>query len=52
MPIDLQVIDVTEPGKEEDLIFMQETAKKHNKATQLPPQIFNDNEYCGVNNNL
>jgi len=47
LPIDLQVIDVTEPGKDEDLNFMQETAKKHNKKTQLPPQIFNDNDYCG-----
>ena len=47
LPIDLQVIDVTEPGKGEDLIFMQDTAKKHNKKTQLPPQIFNDNDYCG-----
>lgn len=47
LPIDLQVIDVTEPGRDEDLTFMQETAKKHEKKTQLPPQIFNGNEYCG-----
>ncbi|XP_035213192.1 SH3 domain-binding glutamic acid-rich protein homolog isoform X2 [Stegodyphus dumicola] len=47
MPIDLQIIDVTEPGRDEDLAFMQEEAKKHNKKTQLPPQIFNDDVYCG-----
>ncbi|GIX79819.1 SH3 domain-binding glutamic acid-rich protein homolog [Caerostris extrusa] len=47
LPIDLQVIDITDPGREEDLNFMQEEAKKHDKKTQLPPQIFNDSEYCG-----
>ncbi|GFS32274.1 SH3 domain-binding glutamic acid-rich protein homolog [Trichonephila inaurata madagascariensis] len=47
LPIDLQIIDVTDPGREEDLTFMQEEAKKHDKKTQLPPQIFNENEYCG-----
>lgn len=48
LPIDLQVIDITEPGRDEDLVFMQEGAKKHDKKTQLPPQIFNGNDYCGV----
>lgn len=48
LPIDLQVIDVTEPGRDDDLNFMQETVKKHDKKTQLPPQIFNDDAYCGV----
>lgn len=47
MAIDLQVIDVTEPGREEELTFMQEECKKHEKKDPLPPQIFNDNEYCG-----
>ncbi|GFT42318.1 SH3 domain-binding glutamic acid-rich protein homolog [Nephila pilipes] len=47
LPIDLQIIDVTDPGRDEDLTFMQEAAKKHDKKTQLPPQIFNENEYCG-----
>ncbi|XP_054716245.1 SH3 domain-binding glutamic acid-rich protein homolog isoform X2 [Uloborus diversus] len=47
LPIDLQVIDITEPGRDEDLTYMQEEAKKHNKSTQLPPQIFNDDKYCG-----
>lgn len=47
LPIDLQIIDVTDPGREEDLALMQEAAKKHDKKTQLPPQIFNENEYCG-----
>ncbi|GBM07201.1 hypothetical protein AVEN_15440-1 [Araneus ventricosus] len=48
LQVELQIIDVTDPGKDEDLTFMQEEAKKHGKKTQLPPQIFNENEYCGV----
>ncbi|KAG8200098.1 hypothetical protein JTE90_001954 [Oedothorax gibbosus] len=47
LPIDLQIVDITEPGREEDLTFMQEVAKEHNKKTQLPPQIFNGEDYCG-----
>ncbi|KAF8773256.1 SH3 domain-binding glutamic acid-rich protein like [Argiope bruennichi] len=47
LQVDLQIIDVTDPGRDEDLVFMQEEAKKHGKKTQLPPQIFNENEYCG-----
>ncbi|XP_042913978.1 SH3 domain-binding glutamic acid-rich-like protein 2 [Parasteatoda tepidariorum] len=47
LPIDLQIVDITEPGRDDDLVFMQEEAKKHDKKTQLPPQIFNDSKYCG-----
>ncbi|XP_067120376.1 SH3 domain-binding glutamic acid-rich protein homolog [Centruroides vittatus] len=47
MKIDYEVVDVTEPGRDEDKEFMKEECKKHNKENVLPPQIFNDNEYCG-----
>lgn len=48
------IIDITEPGQEAEKDFMQKNAE-HNGATisdqnprhPLPPQMFNDAEYCG-----
>lgn len=48
------IIDITEPGQEAEKDFMQKNAE-HNGATisdqnprhALPPQMFNDAEYCG-----
>lgn len=52
--IKYEVIDITEPGKEDDKDFMQNNAKCNggtvsdpNPRSPLPPQIFNDEEYCG-----
>lgn len=49
------VIDITEPGREADKDFMQNNAKSNggtvsdpNPRSPLPPQVFNDEEYCGV----
>lgn len=49
------VIDIAEPGREADKDFMQNNAKSNggtvsdpNPRSALPPQIFNDDEYCGV----
>lgn len=49
------VIDITEPGREADKDFMQNNAKSNggtvsdpNPRSPLPPQMFNDDEYCGV----
>lgn len=50
-----QVIDIADPVKEEDKDFMQNnstsfgaTACDPNPKHPLPPQIFNDGDYCGV----
>lgn len=47
-------IDITEPGKEEEKDFMQTNAKNNgctidnqNPKYPLPPQLFNDADYCG-----
>lgn len=48
------IVDITEPGQEAEKDFMQKNSE-HNGATisdqnprhPLPPQMFNDAEYCG-----
>lgn len=52
--IKYDVIDITEPGKESDKEFMQNNSKSNggtvsdpNPRSALPPQVFNDDEYCG-----
>ncbi|XP_043235393.1 SH3 domain-binding glutamic acid-rich protein-like isoform X1 [Amphibalanus amphitrite] len=43
-----ELIDITEAGCEDERKFMQETAKaKEGDRNPLPPQIFNDKDYCG-----
>lgn len=53
--IKYDVIDITEPGKENVKDFMQNNATSNgatvsdpNPRSPLPPQLFNDDEYCGV----
>lgn len=47
--IPCEIIDITEPGKESDKEFMQQNSKpRGDQKHPLPPQIFNDDEYCGV----
>lgn len=53
--IKYDIIDITEPGREADKDFMQNNAKSNggtvsdpNPRSPLPPQVFNDDEYCGV----
>lgn len=50
-----EVIDIAEPGAEEAKDFMQNKATQYgstisdpNPRHPLPPQIFNDDIYCGV----
>ena len=44
-----ELIDITESGCEDERKFMQETAKaKDGDRNPLPPQIFNNKDYCGV----
>ncbi|XP_063360910.1 SH3 domain-binding glutamic acid-rich protein isoform X3 [Cydia amplana] len=52
--IKYDIIDITEPGREADKDFMQNkstsnggTVSDPNPRSPLPPQIFNDEEYCG-----
>ncbi|CAB3243863.1 unnamed protein product [Arctia plantaginis] len=52
--IKYDVIDITEPGKETEKDFMQNNSKSNggtvsdpNPRSPLPPQLFNDEEYCG-----
>jgi len=42
-------VDITEPGKEDEKAYMQTNSKtKDGSKNALPPQIFNDDVYCGV----
>ncbi|XP_068630378.1 SH3 domain-binding glutamic acid-rich protein homolog [Battus philenor] len=52
--IKYEIIDITEPGRESDKDFMQNNAKSNggtvsdpNPRSPLPPQLFNEEEYCG-----
>lgn len=52
--IKYEVVDIAEPGNEDPKEFMQNHAKSFgatigdaNPRHPLPPQIFNDNDYCG-----
>lgn len=46
--ITYEVTDITEPGKEPDKEFMQQNSNAKDAKHPLPPQIFNDESYCGV----
>lgn len=46
--IEFQAIDITEPGKEPEKEFMQLNSSARDSKYPLPPQIFNEEEYCGV----
>ncbi|XP_054262062.1 SH3 domain-binding glutamic acid-rich protein homolog isoform X2 [Macrosteles quadrilineatus] len=45
--IPYEVIDITEPGKESEKEFMQQNSNAKDAKHPLPPQIFNDETYCG-----
>jgi len=46
--VEYEVIDITEPGKELEKEFMQANSNPRNNKYPLPPQIFNEDDYCGV----
>lgn len=46
--IEYVVVDITEPGKENEKEFMQQNSKAKEAKHPLPPQIFNEDDYCGV----
>jgi glutaredoxin-related protein len=52
--IKYEILDISEPGKETDKEFMHAnstskgaTASDMDPRHPLPPQVFNDDEYCG-----
>lgn len=52
--IPYEVIDITEPGRESDKEFMQNKSTSNGATVSdpeprhaLPPQMFNDEDYCG-----
>nr|XP_018904906.1 PREDICTED: SH3 domain-binding glutamic acid-rich protein homolog [Bemisia tabaci] len=45
--IEYEAIDIAEPGKEAEKEFMQQNSKAKDSKYALPPQIFNEEEYCG-----
>lgn len=52
--ISYSIIDITEPGKESEKDFMQKNSEHNGKTISdpnprhpLPPQMFNDTDYCG-----
>lgn len=54
--IKYEVVDIAEPNSEDAKEFMQNNATSlgatvgdMNPRSPLPPQIFNDTDYCGVN---
>lgn len=49
LEIKYETIDVTEPGHESEKELMRAVCKKRDTQTvALPPQLFNDDIYCGV----
>jgi glutaredoxin len=46
--VDLKVIDVSDPANEEEKKLMVDGSQPNAKGLILPPQIFKDDEYCGV----
>jgi len=48
LKIDYENIDITEPEHEDERQRMKEVCKKIGNNPPLPPQFFNENDYCGV----
>lgn len=45
--IEYVTVDITEPGNETEKEFMQQNGKARSSKYPLPPQLFNEEEYCG-----
>ena len=46
--IDFTSIDIVDPANKEDLEFYLANSKPNENGQILPPQFFNDDEYCGA----
>ena len=49
---DFKEIDICDPANKEELDNFLANAKPNEKGQILPPQWFNEDEYCGVWNKL
>ena len=48
LKIEFSVVDISAPGMDKQRIFMKEKSKKRvGERFPKPPQIFNDDKYCG-----
>ena len=48
MKIEFSVVDISAPGMDKLRIFMKDKSKKRvGERFPKPPQIFNDDQYCG-----
>ena len=45
--VDLKLIDIADPTYKEEKRTMLEHSKPNDKGQVLPPQIFNEDDYCG-----
>lgn len=50
--VEYEVIDITEPSREAEKEYMQLNSMAKQSKYPLPPQIFNDEDYCGVSFSL
>lgn len=49
LKINFEKIDITDPANETEKTFMRENSVAlHEGKVPLPPQVFNDETYCGV----
>lgn len=46
--IDFKLIDLSDPTYEQDKQLMLDKGKPNSRGIIAPPQIFNEDEYCGV----
>ena len=49
LSIECEPVDIAAPGMDKERTYMRENGKKKpGNRNVLPPQIFNDEKYCGV----
>jgi hypothetical protein len=46
--IDYREVDIADPSNEEEKQVMLQNSQPNAKGIILPPQIYNENEFCGV----
>ena len=47
--ISFEEVDISDPAQSDQKSFMWQNGKaKGNQAKPVPPQVFNDDKYCGV----
>ncbi len=50
--VDYREVDIADPANEDEKQFMLQHSVANAKGLILPPQIFNESDYCGVRFNL